>query len=277
MRVISWAKARLGSIKHPFAVGLSLLALIAVAVIASINWQGKQQIANQSDNAGAPTQGSLSIPSGWKVYGGIARPSTDVRLASSQDEKKKPRKKIYKLEGPKPKLAMDTNAQTKQIADALADKRDASTLSSSIVPASFDRGRFEREKRTYAEEYAKDLEPGRVFASAQPGEGVPVIRSDGARFHRVNQGERVRLRVEAAPLVPISFSSMRMGSFENQLTSITVVAGRDGKAEAQFTASSGTIAEIPILVASPMTSGQVRFVVSVAPKRNRPTGPPGVD
>jgi hypothetical protein len=228
-------------------------------------------------NSNTYSEGSLSIPKGWTVYGGIARPSTDVRVSFQQDDKKKPRKKIYKLEGPRPKLNVKTNAQTEQIAEALAGKRDASALSSSIVPVSFDKARFNAEKEAYSADYAKNVEPGRAFASEQPGERVPVLRSDGGRFHRVSQGEQVRLKVDAPAGVPVAFTSLKLGSFSNQLSSITVVADRNGKAEATFTASSGTIAEVPILAACPVASGQVRFVVSVQPKPNRPNGPPGVN
>lgn len=218
---------------------------------------------------------STLLPNGWKLFGGVARPSTDVRVSFQDDNKA--RKKIYKLEGPSPKLAFDTNQETAQIAEALSGDRETSTLSSSVVPDSFDKERFQDNKEQYAIEYAKIIEPGRVFAAAKPGEGVPVIHADGALLHRVNQGERVRLVVNAAPGVPVAFTSMRLGSFSNQLSSITVVADRNGQAETTFTASSGTIAEIPILAASPVTSGQVRFVVSVAPKLERPNGPPGLN
>lgn len=218
---------------------------------------------------------STLLPRGWKLFGGIARPSTDVRVSFQDDNKG--RKKIYKLEGPNPTLAMNASAETVQIAEALLDKRGPSTLSSSFVPTSFEKARFLSDSRAYAEQYAKDIEPGRVFAPAQPGEGVSVIRSDGERFHRVNQGESVRLMVNAPVDSPITYTSFRLGSFSNNLTSITVVADRNGKAEALFTATSGTIAEIPVIAASPVTSGQVRFVVSVQPKQYRPSGPLGVN
>ncbi|MEQ1826761.1 MAG: hypothetical protein ABL921_12480 [Pirellula sp.] len=283
MRVLSWAKARLGLLRHPVFIGLCLLALIGIGIGAWLHNDGirpsttdPDSLANQDSNTSESTtsQGSLSFPKGWTVYGGIARPSTDVRV-SYQDDKKKPRKKIYKLEGPRPKLNVNANAETAQIAEALSGKRDPSTLSSSIVPTSFNKAQFDANKEAYATEYAKNIEPGRVFVTAQLGDGVPVLRSDGGRFHRVNQGERVRLKVDAPAGAPIAFSSMKSGQFINQLSSITVVADQNGKAEALFTASSGTIGEIPILAASPVASGQIRFVVSVAPKRDRPTAPPG--
>ncbi|HUY35193.1 MAG TPA: hypothetical protein VMV69_20780 [Pirellulales bacterium] len=55
------------------------------------------------------------------------------------------------------------------------------------------------------------------------------------------------------------------GAFENQLTSITVQADAQGMAEAKFLATAGTIANIHILAASPLASGQARFIVNVAP------------
>jgi hypothetical protein len=80
----------------------------------------------------------------------------------------------------------------------------------------------------------------------------------------VKQGESVRLAVQAAAFAPISFHSENLGQWENQLSSITVVANEQGIAEANFTASGGTINEVRILSASPVTSGQAAFIVNVA-------------
>ena len=107
------------------------------------------------------------------------------------------------------------------------------------------------------------VEPSRVFGSKQPGPGVKPILARSARFHRVKQGESVRLQVQVTPKSPVAFTSFNLGSFENNLTSITVAAGEDGLAEAVFTASRGTIDDIPILAASPETSGQIAFTVNV--------------
>ena len=93
------------------------------------------------------------------------------------------------------------------------------------------------------------------------------IRAEGKRFHRLKQGEAVRLTVEAEPFAPVSFNSNRLGQFENQLTSTTVVAGEDGIATATYTASGGTIDQVQILAGSPVNSGQVKFSLYVSVDR----------
>ena len=154
-----------------------------------------------------------------------------------------------KPEGAPPVVAPDANEQVKQVHEALLSKENPERLSSFVVNPSFDEAAFKANPAQYAAEYAKIVEPGRVFAPAQPGPDTPVLRSTGDRIHRVQQGESVRLSVIAVPHAPISFTSFGMGQFENLLSNVTVVADAQGKAEASFTASSGTKNEVKILAA----------------------------
>lgn len=82
-------------------------------------------------------------------------------------------------------------------------------------------------------------------------------------FVEVLQGEPVPLKVRTIPNAPVTFTSFDLGSFSNRLTSITVAADKDGVATAQFTGTPGTYNDVNILAASPMTSGQVKFVITV--------------
>ena len=74
---------------------------------------------------------------------------------------------------------------------------------------------------------------------------------------------RVRLSVTGEPLSPVTFTSFDRGAFENNLTSITVLADAAGAASVRFTATAGTIEDVNILSASPRTVGQVSFRVTV--------------
>jgi hypothetical protein len=69
--------------------------------------------------------------------------------------------------------------------------------------------------------------------------------------------------VAAKTNFPVTFNSFGFGQFENKLTSITVVADKEGLAVAPFTATSGTKNNINVLAASPLMAEQVKFVVSV--------------
>jgi len=79
-------------------------------------------------------------------------------------------------------------------------------------------------------------------------------------FLRTQIKTETQLTVENAP---VTMTSNNLGSFANGLTSITVAADSSGLAEAVFTASRGTIDDIQILAASPVTSGQIAFTVNV--------------
>ena len=90
----------------------------------------------------------------------------------------------------------------------------------------------------------------------------------------IEQGQTVTLRAVAVPGAPVTFTSFDLGAFENQLTSITVRADAEGLARAQFTGTPGTVQDVRILAASPMTSGQLHYTVRVRLPRKVAIGPP---
>lgn len=62
----------------------------------------------------------------------------------------------------------------------------------------------------------------------------------------------------------LAFASFDLGYFRgSQLSSETVLADSSGVATAEFTAGGGTVDDIKILAAGPLTSGQVQFTVQV--------------
>jgi hypothetical protein len=232
-----------------------------------LNWQSDAPaVATNAKDAAlgdAPeTVTQAATPAtGRVVIGGIERNSTDVRTspASSSGKREPPEKR----QGFSPAVDPEANPQVSLVSAALRARENPERFNSFIVPKNFDAEAFKNDPAGYAATYASIVEPGRVFAPAQPGEGIVPLKADSKRFHRVKQGEAVRLSVKATPFAPVSFWSEDLGQFENELTSITSVAGEDGIATANFTASGGTIDEVHLLAASPVTSGQVAFIVSV--------------
>ena len=61
----------------------------------------------------------------------------------------------------------------------------------------------------------------------------------------------------------MNFTSLDRGAFENDLTSITVQADAAGAASVRFMATVGTVDAVHILSASPLSAGQVAFLVRV--------------
>jgi hypothetical protein len=154
----------------------------------------------------------------------------------------------------------DSNPMTQSIAEAIDTETHPERLTPMIGPEPFDVARYQANEQTYL----NTVEPGRVWQVAQPGENVPRIVSASAPTHYIAPGETVVLRLNVPAGMPATFTSFDLGAFENLLTTITVKADAKGVAQAAFTASSGTIGTVNILAASPVTSGQMRYIVYVA-------------
>jgi hypothetical protein len=227
----------------------------------NLNSPSAQQPPSLSAESGLSLEEAVKeIPEGWEMVGGIARPKFDVvaYLTPAADDDPPPQKR----EGAAPEPVRTETEQVKQVHDALYDDERPERRSSLVVPTDFDNERFKTDS-VYADKYVNTVEPGRVFASAQPSEEVKAIGSNGTRYHRVLQGQAVRLQVVVPPNSPVTFTSFRFGQFSNKLTSITVPADESGIASADFTATSGTLDRVNVMAASPMTSGQVDFAIDV--------------
>ncbi|MEO1619326.1 MAG: hypothetical protein AAFV88_26060, partial [Planctomycetota bacterium] len=112
--------------------------------------------------------------------------------------------------------------------------------------------------------YLSRVVPGRVWQSAQPSAETPRLATQSSLRHAMKKGESIRLQLLTDPEMPVSLMATDLGTFSNGLGSITVAANSDGLAEAIFTASSGSARSTKVLAASPVTSGRVRFDISIA-------------
>lgn len=204
------------------------------------------------------------------VIGGVKRPVSDVTPtrpsggwqagdAAAADAASAAAAKALDY-GQSPPVAQDANPEVRSAVEAIRAKNHPERLAVNLPPQPFDAAAYAADPN----KYLQTLAPGRVFQPAQPGPGVPRIVATSPRLAEIQQGETITLQVKAAAGAPVTFTSLDLGAFENQLTSITVKANAQGLAEAQFTGTPGTIENVHILAASPMASGQARFTVNVA-------------
>jgi hypothetical protein len=241
---------------------LLLGGTLVTGILAIMRQSSSHQIGSKSDPEVVDNIGPLLLEGSsgaWVTKGGVTRPATDVLPNQFQA----PKPPLLKRDGGYPKVALDANAQVSQVAEALKTGKNPERYSSFVVPRNFDASEFTKDPEGYAQSYASTVEPGRVYAPAQPGLMVPVLRISGNRHSRVIQGESVRLKALAVPYAPVTFSSSGLGQFDNLLTSITVVADKDGIATASFTATPGTKKNVNILGASPLLAEQIKFTLSI--------------
>jgi hypothetical protein len=163
--------------------------------------------------------------------------------------------------GSTPAVPGDLNPNLRSVAAAAKAGTHPERLTPLMAPAPFAAQRFAADPQAYLDV----VEPGRVFQSATPGEGVPALDLVGDALATLVQGGSVELRVRGAPAAPVTFTSFSCGAFANHLTSITVRADATGLASAIFTAPPGTLNDVSILAGSPLASGQVNFCVTVLP------------
>ena len=168
-------------------------------------------------------------------------------------------------------VATDANPQAASVAEALRTHRYPERLSPMIKPKPFDAVAYSQNKNPYL----SVTEPGRVYDTKQPAPDVPILFPASATTASVDPEGTVRLAVHAIPGSPVSWLSTDLGSFDNQLVSMTVEAGADGIAVAHFTATPGVAGRVNLLAGSPTSSGQVRFVIEVNASPLTPVTSPG--
>jgi hypothetical protein len=198
--------------------------------------------------------------------GGISRPSSDI--ASKFPVKKggevyrpDPNAKSFYF-GEVRRIEKTANPATVAIADAISAGSAPSRLAPMFLPKPFVLSDYQQNPTAYLEVH----EPGRVFQSAQPAPGVPVIEAASMLDHVLKQGEAVRLSVKVPADSPATFASFDIGTFDNGLAAITVAADDSGVATASFNASPGKVGEVNILAASPVASERIHFTVFISPK-----------
>lgn len=126
-------------------------------------------------------------------------------------------------------------------------------------PTPFDREMYLANPTAYLDLAA----PERATEPAQPAADVPLLTAVGAQYVAVPPKGSVVLRARTEPGMPVTFSSSGLGSFESGVPTITVAADETGIASARFTATPGTVGACPILAASPVRGGTVRYLVTV--------------
>jgi len=251
-------------------IALAASAIAFAAVLIATNQDRNRPEEPEPDIAGTEEASQPKGPigklrDGFKDVGGVYRPESDVNFAK-RDETRKMKRKPLIDPGLSPAVQPDANPQVASVYEALKSRKNPERFSSFVRPPEFDRTAYKADPDTYI----NTIEPGRVFQSAQPGPDIKRIQAVSARYQRVTQGEQVPMVVQATPDAPVTFTSFNLGHFENQLTSITVKADAEGKAAARYTAAKGTVNDVSILAASPMTSAQAEFRLLV--KLPKPDG-----
>lgn len=251
-------------------IALAASAIAFAAVLIATSQNRNRPVDSEPDvadveKASEPT-GPIGKPrEGYKEVGGVYRPESDMNFAK-RDESTKTKRKPLIDPGMSPAVKPDANPQVVSVYEALKSRKNPERFSSFVRPAEFDPAAYKAD----SESYINTIEPGRVFQSAQPGPDVKRIQAVSARYQRVTQGEQVPMVVQATPDAPVTFTSFNLGHFENLLTSITVKADAEGKAAVRYTAAKGTVNDVSILAASPMTSAQAEFRLLV--KLPKPDG-----
>lgn len=195
--------------------------------------------------------------------GGVRRPITDIRPVDRRNDRNAGGDPSIDY-GTTPPVPRDANPHVRSVAEALETGEYPERLSPLHTPKPFDREAYLADPQAYLDV----VEPGRVWQVAQPGPGIPRLSSLSRPLNRIEQGQSIVLKVKAIPGAPVTFTSFDLGAFENQLTSITVQADAEGVAAATFTGTPGTYNDVNILAGSPMTAGQIKFLVNVSlPRR----------
>lgn len=246
--------------KTRMLLAAALLLLIFVIFVA---WPRSRDDGEVTDD-GSVAAGSQDDSVGSAIVGGVRRPLSDFGGESSP---KATWTDISGGYGAVPKVPIDANPQVAAVAKVILNRKEdpkkyASAVSVLGKPTVFEADRY-RDDNQYRKKYLETVEPSRAFNPAQPGDGVARLGSLSPREQDLVQGEKVFLRISAAPKSPVSFTTTDLGFFDNQLTSITVESDESGVAEVSFLATTGVIGRSNVIVASPQSSGQVRFAVNV--------------
>ena len=155
-------------------------------------------------------------------------------------------------------FVIDTEAETD--ADGLLGTLSGRTLL--IAATAFDAARWQSDS-DYRMTYLAGVEPGRVWQSPPPGNGLSALRSSDRFYRHAAAGSTLTLRVRTPAGAPVSWATLHGGSFiSNRLNAITVLASDAGEAsvDIQVPSQAGTYL---ILAASPLDVGRQSFTVVV--------------
>ncbi|MDB4778152.1 hypothetical protein OAG68_01720 [bacterium] len=219
------------------------------------------------DEALAELAGLLDIKKGdFAKVGEIDRPKRDLAFDAPSSGAKRPAKGVLPNPGRAPFLKGNENSQVAGLMAELnnqdKEKQEETRVAKStfFLPEPFDQEKYDADPQAYLNK----IRPGRVFQSAQPGPDVNRLTSISDSFVSVLQGESVQLKVKAEPGAPVAFYTPEIGTFENQLKSITVAADKEGVATAKFTLGRGSSGLVNVLAASPVNSDHAKFTFRVS-------------
>jgi hypothetical protein len=153
-----------------------------------------------------------------------------------------------------------TKPQVKSVLKALQSGHFPERLSPSIPPAAFDANKFLNDS-SYATSYMETVEPGRVLQSSS-SEKAQAIKRLSPYLQNVIQGQKVSLAVRCEAGFPCTFTTYDNGTFNNGLSSQTVLADSNGYASVNFHGISGVGGDSKISCSSPVNSSRIKFIVT---------------
>lgn len=187
----------------------------------------------------------------------VEKPLSAIALDRQTDRLKKGAAEMQKM-GKQPAIASDANPTAANLYATLKGG-GSNTFGLHAEAPPFDLAAFKSDSHKYLEQFA----PNRVFQAAQPGPGVPPLAPASSSTQSMVAGESVRLPVKTRPGYPVTYVALDLGTFQNRLNAITVLANEQGGAEAIYTATPGTVNRSHVLVGSPGASGQVSFELRI--------------
>jgi hypothetical protein len=250
------------------AILVSFCVAVA-ALLAWLAWPRDDRKATPADQPRAAATNPATQDAGIPLPPGM-QPGSSESTAAAPPAPAKPREPAYKTHPPMPTTgvpetvkASDKDSEAASVREALGTGTHPERVSVFFPPKEpFDQKKFESDP----DSYLKTVEPGRVFKTAQPGPTIPALKAEGETFVRLKSNDKTKLSVVGAPGAPVTFTAFDLGAFEeNKLNSVTVKADKKGKANATFVAAPGAMDACRVLAGSPVASGQVKFIVEVAP------------
>jgi len=222
-----------------FAGGALLLAVLGLGWLA---------LRPSPPPLGMPARGAASAPS-------AARSPRAPRVAHPpSDEADEPEADEATTE--EQAMAAQAEANQRSVREASETGRHPERLSEKVAPAPFDPAAWKADPRAYLDV----VEPGRVFQTAAPGQGVPALKPASDVFVALHGGAGL-LSVFGAPDAPVTFTSPDGGTFDNGLSSITVRANAEGYAQVRYRGTVNRERPARILAGSPMATDNVTFQI----------------
>lgn len=194
--------------------------------------------------------------------GGVKRPKRDMNSAVIDlDAKRSDYLASLPEVGRAPVVPKDFSPQVAEFVSEISENAGAHPAKSPFfAPKPFDLASYESDPKAYL----ALVRPGRAFASVKPGAEVEPLVSASPTFREIVQGESVTLKVKASPGMPVTFHTQQLGEFDNRLKTISIAAADDGIAKVTYKAVAGVRGLVRVMAASPVHSGNLKFVVKVS-------------